>query len=231
MPVIYLRAKAGQMSKIRVWNRHRVRAPRSRRSAAGCGGRQRRRSCDDPPTTTAASDVHCHCGDRRSTSTPAATGDAAAGKTLFEGNCQGCHARDGTERRRRSGACGRRAFRRADSNQVVNGAASVMPAGLCERRRPRQRGRICPEHPVVPIPAYHRRGRIGSTASTRPCRRLLMRRLRFGVALVLIGAVRGCSWRDAAGRTRTRRTHPPTPRRSPTASRPPRRAPPGRRRG
>lgn len=87
---------------------------------AGCGG-------DDepaaPPASTAASTP--------STSTPAAggTGDVAAGKTLFEGTCQGCHAKGGTE----AGAGpvlaggGRTAERIRD--QVVNGGAN-MPAGL-----------------------------------------------------------------------------------------------------
>lgn len=90
---------------------------------AGCGGGDEPAA---PPASTGASTP--------STSTPAAggTGDVAAGKTLFEGKCQGCHAKGGTEAA--SGPVlaggGRTAERIRD--QVVNGSqgGGVMPAGL-----------------------------------------------------------------------------------------------------
>ena len=63
------------------------------------------------------------------TTTAAATGDVAAGKTFFEGTCQGCHAKDGTEAAVGPILAG--GGRSADRirNQVVNGGGA-MPGGL-----------------------------------------------------------------------------------------------------
>ena len=107
---------------------------------AGCGG-------DDAATTSAASTPSTSTPaattstPAATTSTPAATtstpaaagtGDVAAGKTLFEGKCQGCHANLGTEAATGPVLAG--GGRTADRirNQVVNGSPSsgVMPAGL-----------------------------------------------------------------------------------------------------
>ncbi len=82
---------------------------------AGCGG-------DTTSSTPAGTE---------STSTPkaAGAGDVANGKTLFEGKCQGCHAKDGTEAAvgpKLSGG-GRTSDRIRD--QIVNGGG-VMPPGL-----------------------------------------------------------------------------------------------------
>ena len=73
-------------------------------------------------TTTAATTT-------AATTTAAATGDVAAGKTFFEGTCQGCHLADGTK----AGvgpvlAGGGRSDARI-RNQVINGGGP-MPGGL-----------------------------------------------------------------------------------------------------
>ena len=91
---------------------------------AGCGG-------DEPAAPAASTAASTPSTPTPSTPTPPAggTGDVATGKTLFEGTCQGCHAKGGTE----AGAGpvlaggGRTAERIRD--QVVNGGAN-MPAGL-----------------------------------------------------------------------------------------------------
>lgn len=87
---------------------------------AGCGG-------DDEPAAPATSTA----ASTPSTSTPAAggTGDVAAGKTLFEGKCQGCHANLGTEAASGPVLAGGGRTAERIREQVVNGGG-IMPAGL-----------------------------------------------------------------------------------------------------
>ncbi len=97
---------------------------------AGCGGDEPAAPAASTPSTPTPS-TPTPSTPTPSTPTPPAggTGDVATGKTLFEGTCQGCHAKGGTE----AGAGpvlaggGRTAERIRD--QVVNGGGN-MPAGL-----------------------------------------------------------------------------------------------------
>ena len=96
---------------------------------AGCGGDSTTSST--PPASTKSTSAPATT---KSTSTPApaATGDAAVGKTLFEGKCQGCHAKDGTERNIGPRLAGGGRIEARIRNQVVNGSRSsgIMPPGL-----------------------------------------------------------------------------------------------------
>ncbi len=111
------------MSKLRVGI---VIAVVSALGAFGAGG-----GGDEPAAPAASTAASTPSTPTPSTPTPPAggTGDVATGKTLFEGTCQGCHAKGGTE----AGAGpvlaggGRTAERIRD--QVVNGGGN-MPAGL-----------------------------------------------------------------------------------------------------
>lgn len=93
----------------------------------GCGGGSTT-SSTSPATTPSTSTPAA----TESTSTPAATGDAAVGKTLFEGTCQGCHAKDGTERNIGPRLAGGGRSEERIRKQIVNGSPSsgIMPAGL-----------------------------------------------------------------------------------------------------
>ena len=95
----------------------------------GCGGSSTTSStapATSPSTSTPAA--------TQSTSTPAptATGDAVVGKTLFEGKCQGCHAKDGTEASIGPKLAGGGRSEERIRKQIVNGSPSsgIMPAGL-----------------------------------------------------------------------------------------------------
>jgi mono/diheme cytochrome c family protein len=72
------------MSKFRVWMVIAIVAALGA-FVAGCGG-------DDDAATPAASTAAA----TTDAAPPAATGDAVAGKTTFEGTCQGCHTEGGT---------------------------------------------------------------------------------------------------------------------------------------
>jgi len=95
----------------------------------GCGGDSTTSST--PPATTPSTSTPAAT---ESTSTPAATGtgDAVVGKTLFEGKCEGCHAKGGTERSIGPRLAGGGRSEERIRNQVVNGSRSsgIMPAGL-----------------------------------------------------------------------------------------------------
>jgi mono/diheme cytochrome c family protein len=93
----------------------------------GCGGSSTTSST--PPATSPSTSTPAAT---ESTSTPAATGDAVVGKTLFEGKCQGCHAKDGTERGVGPRLAGGGRSDERIRKQVVNGSPSsgIMPAGL-----------------------------------------------------------------------------------------------------
>ena len=104
---------------------------------AGCGGDSTSSSSATPATTAAATTTAATttaatttaATTTAATTTAAATGDVAAGKTFFEGTCQGCHLADGTK----AGvgpvlAGGGRSDARI-RNQVINGGGP-MPGGL-----------------------------------------------------------------------------------------------------
>ena len=101
---------------------------------AGCGGGSDSTSSSSatPATTAAATTTAATttaATTTAATTTAAATGDVAAGKTFFEGTCQGCHLADGTK----AGvgpvlAGGGRSDARI-RNQVINGGGP-MPGGL-----------------------------------------------------------------------------------------------------
>ncbi len=101
---------------------------------AGYGGDST--SLSTPPASTPSTSAPATT---KSTSTPGppATGDAAVGKTRFEGKCQGCHAKDGTERNIGPRLAGGGRTEARIRNQVVNGSLSsaIMPPGL-QRHRP-----------------------------------------------------------------------------------------------
>lgn len=59
---------------------------------AGCGGGGSDTGATPSSTPTAQTTIPADTG-----SSTAAAGDAAAGKTFFEGTCQGCHTAGGTE--------------------------------------------------------------------------------------------------------------------------------------
>jgi mono/diheme cytochrome c family protein len=63
------------------------------------------------------------------TTPAAAAGDAANGKTLFEGKCQGCHAKGGTEAAVGPVLAGGGRDDARIRNQIINGGGP-MPAGL-----------------------------------------------------------------------------------------------------
>lgn len=93
---------------------------------AGCGGDN---SSTPPASSTAAATTAPTTTPPATTEAPPATGDVANGKTLFEGKCQGCHAKDGTEAAVGPVLAG--GGRSADRirNQIINGGGP-MPAGL-----------------------------------------------------------------------------------------------------
>lgn len=102
--------------------------------ATGCGDDEEPAGGGTTPAaTTAATETTADtstAGADTSTAAAGGEGDVAAGKTFFEGACQGCHNEGGTVQGVGPVLAGKGLTADAIKNQIENPTGNVMPKGL-----------------------------------------------------------------------------------------------------